>query len=253
MATKKKVEPEKLKPVKKASSEKPPKKDKLLEAVVDVAVAETPKKKDGTRVHETIADVMEEYNDLKAEADAGLIEPDCDKTVTAAAENVLADLEQDLKNDPSLQVQSFIQQVDRTQLDSPFVEPDSDGMVMGLPVVAEIPETSSGLLAHFPNGETREPTKEELVEMGRAIAERLFGNRNVQAEPVAKPDAPPKPKISGNHCRLCKSFAGNDPRGALWSDSGMCLTYNHVQMPVEPEHYCNRFVFDEALRDAEPR
>lgn len=175
-----------------------------------MAVAETPKKKDGTRVHETVADVMEEYNDLVAEQKAELD-------------------------------------------DSPFVEPDCDGTVMGLPVVAEIPEMSSGLLAHFPNGETREPTKEELVQMGRAIAERLFGNRNVQAEPVAKPDAPPKPKLSGNHCRLCKSFAGNDPRGALWSDSGMCLTYNHVQMPVEPEHYCNRFVFDEALRDAEPR
>lgn len=162
--------------------------------------------KDGTRVHETIADVMEEYNDLLAEEDS-----------------------------------SF------------FVEPDCDGTVMGLPVVAEIPETSSGLLAYFPNGETREPTKEELVEMGRAIAERIFGNRNVQAEPVARPDAPPKPKISGNHCRLCKSFAGNDPRGALWSDGGLCLTYNHVQMSVEPEHYCERFVFNEALRDAEPR
>lgn len=162
--------------------------------------------KDGTRVHETIADVMEEYNDLLAEEDS-----------------------------------------------SSFVEPDCDGTVMGLPVVAEIPETSSGLLAYFPNGETREPTKEELVEMGRAIAERIFGNRNVQAEPVARPDAPPKPKISGNHCRLCKSFAGNDPRGALWSDSGHCLTYNHVQMSVEPEHYCERFVFNEALRDAEPR
>lgn len=139
--------------------------------------------------------------------------------------------------------------------DSPFVEPDCDGTVMGLPVVAEIPETSTsgGLLAHFPNGETREPTHEELLQMGRAIAERIFGNRNVQAEPVARLDAPPKPKVSGNHCRLCKSFAGNDPRGALWSDSGHCLTYNHVQSPVEPEHYCERFVFNEALRDAEPR
>ena len=193
MATKKKVES--VKPV---SSEKP-KKDKLLEGGVDAAVAETLKKKDGTRAHETVEDVIEEYNDLKAEADAGLIEPDCDKTVT------------------------------------------------------EQPVSISGLLAHFPNGETREPTKEELVQMGRAIAERIFGNRNVQAEPVVMPDAPPKPKISGNHCRLCKSFAGNDSRGALWSDSGYCLTYNHVQMPVEPEHYCNRFVFDEGLRDAEPR
>jgi len=160
------------------------KKGKLLEGVVDAALAETPKK-DETRAH--------------AESDAGLIEPDCDKTVT------------------------------------------------------EQPVSTSGLLAHFPNGETREPTKEELVQMGRAIAERLFGNRNVEAEPVAAPGDRPKPKISGNHCRLCKSFAGNDPRGALWSDSGHCLTYNHVQSPVEPEHYCNRFVFDEGLRDAEPR
>ena len=176
--------------------------------------------KDGTRVHETIADVMEEYNDLLAEEDSSsFVEPDCGRKRISYSE----------------------------------VRSSPNGTVMGLPVVAEIPETSSGLLAHFPNGETREPTKEELVEMGRAIAERIFGNRNVQAEPVARPDAPPSPKISGNHCRLCKSFAGNDPRGALWSDDGLCLTYNHVQMPVKPEHYCNRFVFDEALRDAEPR
>lgn len=188
----------KAEPVKLVSNSEKPKKDKPLEGVVDAAVAETPKK-DGTRAHETIADVIEEYNDLKAESDAGLIEPDCDKTVT------------------------------------------------------EQPVSTSGLLAHFPNGETREPTHEELVQMGRAIAERLFGNRNVEAEPVAAPGDRPKPKVSGNHCRLCKSFAGNDPRGALWSESGHCLTYNHVQMPVEPEHYCNRFVFDEALRDAEPR
>ncbi len=136
---------------------------------------------------------------------------------------------------------------EKLKVDAELIEPDSDK------TVTEQPVSTPGLLAHFPNGETREPTKDELVEMGRAIAARIFGNRNVEAEPVARPDAPPKPKISGNHCRLCKSFAGNDPRGALWSDSGHCLTYNHVQSPVEPEHYCNRFVFNEALRDAEPR
>jgi len=178
MATKKKAEP--VKPV---SSRAKLKKDKLLEAVVDAAVAETPE---------------------NTVADSG-------KTVAAAELTV-----HEAHEAPS------------------YIPP-------------------SGLLAHFPNGETREPTREELVEMGRAIAERIFGNRNVLIEPVAMPDAPPKPKISGNHCRLCKSFAGNDSRGALWSDSGHCLTYNHVQSPVEPEHYCERFVFNEALRDAEPR
>lgn len=107
----------------------------------------------------------------------------------------------------------------------------------------------SGLLARFPDGTEREPTYAELVEMGRGLAAILFPRQSdTTGEKEANPNDPPKPKISGNHCRLCASFAGNDSRGALWSDSGHCLTYKHVQNPVEPEHCCERFVFNEGLR-----
>jgi len=109
-------------------------------------------------------------------------------------------------------------------------------------------QNSSGLLARFPDGTVREPTHEELVEMGREIAKRLFSREPVEVAQLQNPDAPPPPKISGNHCRLCASFAGNDPRGALWSDEGLCLTYKHVQKPVLPENHCERFVFNEGLR-----
>lgn len=134
--------------------------------------------------------------------------------------------------------------------------PTDEVMAHVPPEMTALPENQSGLLAHFPDGQTREPTKEELVEMGKAMVECMFGNPVVQElmkKAAAEATAPPKPKISGNHCRLCKSFLGDDPRGALWSEGGLCATYAHVQVPVSPEHYCQRFVFNEALRDAEPR
>jgi len=108
--------------------------------------------------------------------------------------------------------------------------------------------SESGLLARFPDGTVREPTQEELVEMGRQIAKRLFSREPVEMAQPQNPDDPPPPKISGNHCRLCVSFAGNDPRGNLWANDGLCLTYKHAQKPVLPEDHCERFVFNEGLR-----
>lgn len=114
-------------------------------------------------------------------------------------------------------------------------------------------ESASGLLVNV-GGVTREPTHDELLEMGRQMVGRIFGNPEVQAalQKEQNPDPRPKPIISGNHCRLCESFEGNDSRGSLYSDSGMCHTYPTPSV-VSPEYYCQRFVFDESLRDAEPR
>ena len=160
----------------------------------------------------TVADVVEEYQEVKAEIE----ERD--------AASVPDDDGQQRENYPELQAVS----------DEAGTAPYT---------------TESGLLARFPDGTLREPTPDELSAMGRVLAAMLFPRQSDDAENTeANPNDPPKPKISGNHCRLCASFAGNDQRGPLWSESGHCLTYKHVQNPVEPEHYCERFVFNEGLR-----
>lgn len=136
--------------------------------------------------------------------------------------------------------------------DDPMVEV-VDGKVMGLPVLAEISETQSGLVVKV-GDELREPTREELVEIGRQMVNRMFGLPGVQ-EAVAEvlKEKPPAPKLTTPHCRTCKFFSPNDARGALWATEGHCLALQHVQPPVEPEYWCNRFIFNEGLRDAEPK
>ena len=136
--------------------------------------------------------------------------------------------------------------------DDPLVE-SVDGKVMGLPVVAEIPETQSGLVVKV-GDELREPTQEELVEIGRQMVNRMFGLPGVQeaVNEILK-EKPPAPKLTTPHCRTCKFFSPNDARGALWATEGYCLALQHVQPPVEPEYWCNRFIFNEGLRDAEPK
>ena len=118
---------------------------------------------------------------------------------------------------------------------------------------AEIPETNSGLVVKV-GDELREPTHEELVEIGRQMVNRMFGLPGVQ-EAVAEvlKEKPPAPKLTTPHCRTCKFFSPNDARGALWATEGHCLALQHVQPPVEPEYWCNRFIFNEGLRDAEPK
>lgn len=137
--------------------------------------------------------------------------------------------------------------------DDPIVEA-VDGEVMGLPVLAEISETQSGLVVKV-GDELREPTHEELVEIGRKMVGRLFGMPGVQeaADQILAKEKPPAPKLATPHCRTCKFFVSNDSRGALWATQGHCLALQHVQPPVEPEYWCNRFIFNEGLRDAEPK
>jgi len=136
--------------------------------------------------------------------------------------------------------------------DDPIVEAVDDE-VMGLPVLAEISETQSGLVVKV-GDELREPTHEELVEIGRKMVGRLFGMPGVQeaVQEVLK-EKPPAPKLTTPHCRTCRYFSPNDSRGALWATGGLCLALQHVQPPVEPEYWCNRFIFNEGLRDAEPK
>ena len=221
MPAKKPVEKEK---VKKPKTKKQP--DILATEPVIIV-----KKDDGTRPHETVEDVMEEYRELKAEEDR--------KQVEATVSEVLAELQEACEEDV----------LERAGA----ADEGAAGSFGGFPIVAEIPEhrepVESGLLARFPDGSLREPTHEELLAMGRQLADRLFGRIPPNVEAVLDPGAPPKPKISGNHCRLCKSFAGDDPRGSLWSTKGLCLTFKHVQNEVEPEYVCERFIFNEGLRD----
>jgi len=75
--------------------------------------------------------------------------------------------------------------------------------------------------------------------------------RNV-VEPaiVAVPDLAPQPKLSTPHCRMCKYFTSNDQRGALWASQGLCTAFEH-HAKVQPEYYCIRFLFNEALRDGQ--
>lgn len=187
----------KTKPTKQATSAKPRKANKAIE---------------------TVADVVEEYQEIKAEIE---------EREGAADEDAA---EPPLIYDPEL--------IDPSQLSR---EPGE--------ALKDVTTSQSGLLARFPDGTLREPTPEELSAMGRVLAAMLFPRQSDAAENTeVNPNDPPKPKISGNHCRLCASFAGNDQRGPLWSESGHCLTYKHVQNPVEPEHYCERFVFNEGLR-----
>lgn len=160
--------------------------------------------------------------------------------------------------------------------DDPIVEA-VDGEVMGLPVLAEIPETplemgkkvdrmlseaitkaqkelpQSGLVVRV-GDELREPTHEELVEIGRQMVNRMFGLPGVQeaVNEILK-EKPPAPKLTTPHCRTCRYFSPNDSRGALWATGGLCLALQHVQPPVEPEYWCNKFIFNEGLRDAEPK
>lgn len=136
--------------------------------------------------------------------------------------------------------------------DDPFVEA-VDGQVMGIPILAEIPETNSGLVVRV-GDELREPTHEELVEIGRQMVNRMFGLSGVQeaVQGVLK-EKPPAPKLTTPHCRTCRYFSPNDSRGALWATGGLCLALQHVQPPVEPEYWCNKFIFNEGLRDAEPK
>lgn len=200
--------------------------------------ATSAKPRKANRAIETVADVVEEYQEA----------------VSAAADTVLSELQIEHDGNPQMQVATYRQAVDRTTLDDdaeygkqqrddyPKLQAVSDEA--GLPYT-----TKSGLLARFPDGTLREPTPDELFAMGRVLAAMLFPRQSDAAESTeANPNDPPKPKISGNHCRLCASFAGNDQRGPLWSESGHCLTYKHVQNPVQPEHYCERFVFNEGLR-----
>lgn len=187
----------KTKPTKQATSAKPRKANKAIE---------------------TVADVVEEYQEIKAEIE---------EREGAADEDAA---EPPLIYDPEL--------IDPSQLSR---EPGE--------ALKDVTTSQSGLLARFPDGTLREPTPDELSAMGRVLAAMLFPRQSDAAENTeANPNDPPKPKISGNHCRLCASFAGNDQRGPLWSESGHCLTYKHVQNPVEPEHCCERFVFNEGLR-----
>ena len=118
---------------------------------------------------------------------------------------------------------------------------------------AEIPETQSGLVVKV-GDELREPTREELVEIGRQIVNRILGLPGVQeaVNEILK-EKPPAPKLTTPHCRTCRYFSPNDSRGALWATQGHCLALQHVQPPVEPEYWCNRFIFNEGLRDAEPK
>jgi len=187
----------KAKPTRQATSAKPRKANKAIE---------------------TVADVVEEYQEIKAEIE---------EREGAADEDAA---EPPLIYDPEL--------IDPSQLSR---EPGE--------ALKDVTTSQSGLLARFPDGTLREPTPDELSAMGRVLAAMLFPRQSDDAENTeVNPNDPPKPKISGNHCRLCASFAGNDHRGPLWSNSGHCLTYKHVQNPVEPEHCCNRFVFNEGLR-----
>jgi len=187
----------KAKPTRQATSAKPRKANKAIE---------------------TVADVVEEYQEIKAEIE---------ERKGAADEDAA---EPPLIYDPEL--------IDPSQLSR---EPGE--------ALKDVTTSQSGLLARFPDGTLREPTSDELSAMGRVLAAMLFPRQSDDAENTeVNPKDPPKPKISGNHCRLCASFAGNDHRGPLWSNSGHCLTYKHVQNPVEPEHCCERFVFNEGLR-----
>ena len=148
-----------------------------------------------------------------------------------------------------------------TEDDAGLLEPTADQIEPAEalePSPPQIPRTVSGLLAVSKTGEYFEPSQDDLRQMGEAMLQRIFGNPEVQQAAVAVDRAaslPPPPKLSENHCRLCNYFRGDDSRGPLWAEKGECMVFG-MATPVplpSPEHYCQRFAFNEGLRDAEPR
>lgn len=113
-------------------------------------------------------------------------------------------------------------------------------------------KTQSGLLARYPDGEFREPTEEDLVQMGRAMVRRLFPQPDAT---IQKVETRPKPIISGAHCRICKFFDGDDDRGPLYAAKGECTLFPQPDK-VMPDDLCKQkkgngiaFEVNESLRD----
>lgn len=111
----------------------------------------------------------------------------------------------------------------------------------------EVPQNE--LLVFRDDGSLEPATQEDLVKIGSQMLRELFAKPEVaEALAVAQTEKPPAPKLQQNHCRLCNFFVPDDSRGPLWANGGKCSA-QWPQPSVEPEFYCNRFIFNEGLRD----
>ena len=116
-------------------------------------------------------------------------------------------------------------------------------------IPAEVPVVPPNELLVFRDDGSLEPaTQADLEKIGTEILRNLFAKPEVKEVLVVQTEKPPAPKLQQNHCRLCNFFVGDDPRGPLWANGGKCSA-QWPQAPVEPEFYCNRFIFNEGLRD----
>lgn len=128
-------------------------------------------------------------------------------------------------------------------------QPDETVAEETAPVSAEAPVVPQNELLVFRDDGSLEPaTHADLEKIGTEILRNLFAKPEVKEALATQTEKPPAPKLQQNHCRLCNFFVSDDSRGALWATKGLCSA-QWPQPPVEPEFYCNRFIFNEGLRD----
>lgn len=128
-------------------------------------------------------------------------------------------------------------------------QPEEERVEETAPVPAEVPVVPQNeLLVFRDNGSLEPATQADLEKIGTEILRNLFAKPEVKEALAIQMEKPPAPKLQQNHCRLCNFFVSDDSRGPLWANGGKCSA-QWPQPLVEPEFYCNRFIFNEGLRD----